>query len=108
MQEHFNEKYMESDKFANAQYKGKINEHIDFSKDSSYSVTCTGVLSLHGVDQPRTDKGTVHIKNGKVILVAEFTVACVDHKIEIPKLLTENIASTVKVNLNANYIPYKK
>src|SRR5882757_9087161 len=51
MQEHFNEKYMESDKYPMASFKGKINEDVDFSKDGETKVTATGQLSIHGVEK---------------------------------------------------------
>src|ERR1700743_748286 len=62
MQEHFNENYMESDKYPQASFKGKITEHVDVSKDGSYSVTAAGVLNVHGVNQDRTIKGTIAVK----------------------------------------------
>ena len=38
MQEHFNENYMESDKFPKSTFKGKITNHdkINFQKDGAY------------------------------------------------------------------------
>src|SRR5690349_13857977 len=39
MQEHFNEKYIESDKYPQATYKGKINEDVDFKKPGAYQLT---------------------------------------------------------------------
>jgi hypothetical protein len=39
MQEHFNENYMESDKYPQAIFKGKINEKPDVTKDGIYPVT---------------------------------------------------------------------
>ena len=62
MEEHFNENYVESEKFPHATFKGKINEKVDYAKDGEYKVTVTGVLSLHGVDQQRTIPGVVTIK----------------------------------------------
>src|SRR5476651_1473424 len=38
MQEHFNENYMETDKYPQASFKGKIQEPVDVSKDGSYPV----------------------------------------------------------------------
>src|SRR6187397_701119 len=35
MQEHFNENYMESEKFPYGTFKGTINENIDYSKDGT-------------------------------------------------------------------------
>src|SRR5436853_6654958 len=45
MKEHFNEKYMESDKYPTATFKGKLNDAVDYSKDGTYNVTATGMLN---------------------------------------------------------------
>ena len=62
MEEHFNEKYMESDKYPYATFSGKINETVDYSKDGSYKVTTTGKLNIHNVEKERTLDGVVTIK----------------------------------------------
>src|SRR5689334_2764556 len=51
MQEHFNENYVESDKFPKAVFKGTIADasSIDKSKDGTYPVKISGKLTLHGV-----------------------------------------------------------
>jgi len=108
MQEHFNEKYVESDKFPNATYKGKIAETIDYSKDGEYTINSEGTLTIHGVEKPRKETGKLVISNGEIRLQSEFSVAVDDHKIEIPQLMMQNIADTVKVNFVAKYSPYKK
>ena len=108
MHDHFNEKYVESDKFPNGTYKGKINETIDFKKDGEYDITSSGTLTIHGVEKQRTEKGKLIIKNGEIKIQSEFNVAVKDHHIEIPKLVMQNIADTVKVNFSATYAPYKK
>ena len=108
MQEHFNEKYIESDKYPNGIFKGKINETIDWTKDGSYDITATGVLMVHGVDKAHTEKGKAIIKDGKINITSEFKVTVKDHNITIPKIVITNIAEIVDVRFNANYIPYKK
>ncbi|MES2274826.1 MAG: YceI family protein [Bacteroidota bacterium] len=107
MQEHFNENYMESDKYPNAVFKGKIQEHPDLSKDGSYSVNATGDLDVHGVKQARTIPGTLTVKNGVVSLTTEFMVKCADHKITIPTLVFHNIAETIKIQVSATYTKYQ-
>ncbi|RFZ91922.1 YceI family protein [Mucilaginibacter conchicola] len=107
MQEHFNENYMESDKYPQASFKGKINEKVDISKDGTYPVTATGVFEAHGVKQNRTIPGKLTVSGGKVTLASEFVVACKDHKIEIPTLVFQKIAETIKVNVTATYTPNK-
>jgi hypothetical protein len=108
MKEHFNEKYMESDKFPNATYSGKINEDIDLSKDGTFSVTSTGKIAMHGQEKEITVPGTFTVKNGEATLESNFQLAVADFKIEIPQLLFQNIADTVAVKLNISYQPYKK
>lgn len=108
MEEHFNEKYIDSDKYPNATYKGKINEKIDFTKDGSYRVTSTGKFTIHGVEKQRTDTATLVILANQFTLSGSFDVSLKDHHIEIPTLLFKNIAEIIKVNFNAIYSPYQK
>jgi hypothetical protein len=108
MREHFNEKYMESDKFPNATYSGKINEDIDLSKDGTYNVTSSGKIAMHGQEKEISVPGIFTVKNGEASLQSSFPLAVADFKIEIPQLLFQNIADTVAVKVNVNYMPYKK
>ncbi len=108
MEEHFNEKYVESDKYPNATYSGKINENLDFSKDTTCSITSTGKIAMHGAEKEMTAPGTFTVKNGEATLESNFNLAVKDFNIEIPKLLFKNIADTVAVKINVIYQPYKK
>ena len=105
MQEHFNENYMESDKYPYAKFNGKINQTLDLSKDGEYKVTATGALLIHGVTQQRTIPSVIKVRNGSVQLLSAFDVACVDHKIKIPKLVLTKIAEVIKVNVDASLNP---
>lgn len=107
MQEHFNSDYMESDKFPRATFKGKIQEHVDASKDGSFTVTAIGDLTVHGVTQKRTIPGTLTIKGGVITLTSEFIVKCADHHISIPQIVFHNIAESIKMNVSATYTAYK-
>lgn len=107
MQEHFNSDYMESDKFPKATFKGKIQEQIDVTKDGTYPITVNGDLTVHGVTQKRTIKGKVDINGGVITMTSEFMVKCVDHHIDIPRLVFHNIAESIQMNVTATYTPYK-
>ncbi|RFZ83258.1 YceI family protein [Mucilaginibacter terrenus] len=107
MQEHFNENYMDSDKYPRATFKGKVNEKADVSKNGTYPVTATGDLTVHGVTQTRTIPGTITVNNGTLSMTSEFMVKCVDHKIDIPTLVFKHIAETIKMNVSATYTPAK-
>jgi polyisoprenoid-binding protein YceI len=107
MQEHFNEKYIESEKYPQSSFKGKINETIDYTKDGEHNVTVTGKLNIHGVEQERTISGKVIIKNGTIQLISEFKVKNADHKIEIPKLVVAKIAEAIEVKVDCLLMPKK-
>lgn len=106
MQEHFNENYMESAKYKTATYKGKIKEPLDFAKDGEYSVTTTGTLNMHGVDNNINEKGTITVKDGKATLKSSFKIKLEDYKIKIPRVVVENIAEVFDVNIEAAYTPH--
>jgi hypothetical protein len=108
MQDHFNENYMESDKYPNATFKGRVQEKVDTEKDGTYPVTVTGTLDVHGVKQPRSIKGTITVKNAAVSMTSDFLVQCKDHKIDIPQLVFQKIAESIQIKVAANYTPYKK
>lgn len=100
MGEHFNENYMESDKYKISVFKGKIVETIDYTVNGEHSVTVKGTIDIHGVTQEREMKGKLIIKDGKIAVSCSFDVLLKDHKIKIPKVVTKNIAETVKVTVN--------
>jgi hypothetical protein len=107
MEEHFNENYMESDKYKVSVFKGKISEQIDYTSNGTHKVTVKGTLSLHGVDQEREIAGEITIRDGKITVKSDFDIKVKDHKIKIPKLVIKNIAETVKVTVNLNFEPKK-
>ena len=50
MQEHFNENYMETEKFPHGTFKGKFKDSLDVSIDTLYNISATGIMKIHGVD----------------------------------------------------------
>jgi YceI-like domain len=107
MQQHFNSDYMESDKFPKAIFKGKIQEHVDITKDGTYPVSAAGELTVHGVTQKRTVQGNLTVKNGIINMTSEFMVKCADHHIDIPQILFYHIAESIKITVSATYSSYK-
>jgi hypothetical protein len=108
MQQHFNENYLESEKYPYATFKGKINEVINFTKAGVYEVSASGILNIHGVNQERTIKGSLTVGEGIINLNSKFDVLLIDHKIDIPKLVFKKIAEQIAVSARINYIPNKK
>ena len=110
MQEHFNENYMESDKFPNAKFKGKITdfENIDFKKDGVYSVNVSGEITIHGVNKDIDSKAIFTVKDKKISTKAFIKIKPKDFEIEIPLLVREQIAKILDVSINAEYEVYKE
>ena len=107
METHFNEKYVESDKYPHSSFRGKILEDIDLSKDGEYKVTADGKLNVHGVEQERKIPGIITVKNGIMKIKSEFEVRVADHKITIPRLVVKNIAEVITVKVDMALDPKK-
>jgi polyisoprenoid-binding protein YceI len=101
MREHFNENYMESDKYPHAVFKGRINEDIDLKKDGVYKVTITGKLNVHNVEKERTLEATVVVKGGEISVTSKFLINLKEHGITVPELLFQKIAENVEVKISA-------
>jgi polyisoprenoid-binding protein YceI len=105
MEEHFNENYLESDKFPKSTFKGAVADisKVNFSKDGSYPVTVSGDLSMHGVTQKITTAGNISISGGKITGTAVFKVALADYNISVPKVVENNISKTIEITINCLY-----
>lgn len=99
--EHFNEKYMESEKYPRARFSGKIIEPVDFSENGTHNVRAKGVLDIHGRQQTRIIKSKIRIENGNLYLESVFFVPLVDHDISIPTLVSQKIATEIEVAFKA-------
>ena len=107
MEEHFNENYVESEKFPKSTFKGKITNlsDVDFSKTGSYKVKVDGELSIHGVTQNVSTPGEIEITEGGVNARSQFIIHPEDYKIEIPAIVRENIAKEISVTVNVKLAP---
>lgn len=109
MQEHFNENYVESDKFPRSEFKGQVinNNEINYAKDGSYTAKVKGTLQIHGETKAVETTGTILIKNGKPELNADFQVLLSDFKISIPSLVSDKVSNTVDISLEEKLEPLK-
>lgn len=107
MQEHFNEKYMESGKYPKANFKGTIADpgNVNFSKDGNYAISVTGNLTVHGVTNKVTVPGTISIAGGKVNATTTFNILVADYKIDIPKMVQNSISKSIEIKVDCNYLP---
>lgn len=103
MEEHFNEKYMESDKFPKATFQGKVE---GYDKNSnSQSAKAIGKLTIHGVTKDVEIPGTMTRQGSKLQMNSKFMVKLADYNIAIPQLLWQNIAEQVEVTAEFDFKP---
>jgi polyisoprenoid-binding protein YceI len=107
LEEHFNENYMESDKFPKASFKGKITNlsTVDFKKNGSYEVQVEGDLTIRDVTKKMSVKGILEVVTGGINTNSKFIIAPEDFNIEIPSVVRENIAKTIEVTVTMKYSP---
>ena len=95
---------MESDKYPQALFEGRIIEDFNFLRDGLFNIRAKGNLSIHGVTQERIIKCELVVKNNIATVKANFTVLLSEHNIQIPKVLHEKLANEIKVEVRAELI----
>ena len=107
MEEHFNENYMESEKYPKAIFKGSVAEasRPDLSIDGEYPVSMSGNMTIHGVTQPATIDATFTVTDGEVTAKSKFDVVLADYEIDVPKIVRENIAKVISINVDLDLKP---
>ena len=101
MQEHFNENYLESDTYPNASFTGSIEGWKDIILTEKFQpVSLKGTMTIHGISKDITEPGNILMKDNKIIGSATFKITVADYKIEIPKILRDNIAKVVDVDVD--------
>jgi hypothetical protein len=107
MEEHFNENYMESDKFPKTSFKGKITNlsSVNFSKNGTYDVTVEGDLTIHDVTNKISVNGTIEIVTGGINANSKFNIVPEDYKINIPGVVREKINKNLEVTVTMKYSP---
>jgi polyisoprenoid-binding protein YceI len=109
MQEHFNENYIQSEKYPYAILEAQIVEKINYAKDGVYSITLRGTFEVHGVKKPYEIKGKLTVQHGiPLAATADFEVKLVDHNIKIPTAVVVKVAEVVKVDVSFKFKKYEK
>ncbi len=97
MQEHFNEKYMESNKFPNATFKGKILQDISMGEESERVVDATGLLNIHGVSKEIKLKANITRQGEFTVVKSKIPVVFKDYNVDEPSILSKSVAKDVEV-----------
>ncbi len=99
MQEHFNENYMESDKYPKATFIGAYSGDLG-AGDGVYPVTVKGTLTAHGVSKPVEGPATIERKGNQLIGHCTFKIIPEDFNVQIPSLVRDKIERTLKVDVD--------
>lgn len=98
MEEHFNEKYLESDKFPNALFQGKILQNISSGIENEIEVDATGKLTIHGISKEIKLKAKISRQGEFKIVKARIPVVFKDYNVDEPSILSKSVAKDVEVN----------
>jgi len=100
MQAHFNEKYIESEKYPYSTFKGKFKEVINLEKDGVYKINLEGKFAIHGVEKPKTLNCVLTVKDRKITFETAFKLLSADYKIKAPDVLYRKVGQEVNVDAN--------
>ncbi|WP_297762573.1 YceI family protein [uncultured Muriicola sp.] len=105
MEEHFNENYVESDRFPKAYFIGKIQEFsLDLLTSTNKQFLLQGSLSIHGVTNAFETMVQLRTNRGNIELETSFIIRPEDYKVKVPRLLFKKIAQEILVTISANLI----
>lgn len=111
MQEHFNENYVESNKFPQATFDGNIINFdvVNLKKDGTYDVQIKGDLTIHGVTKQVEAPGKITVKDGKIVSgISTFLLNPEDYDISIPKMVKPKISDKIKITVDMKYAAMKR
>ncbi|MEM6644012.1 MAG: YceI family protein [Bacteroidota bacterium] len=106
MQEHFNENYLESEKYPHGIFKGKITSWDGSA--GSFDAVADGTLEIHGVEREVVIEGILEKSKKEIELETTFVIQLADHEIDIPKAVFYKIAEEVEIIAKFKLQPYEK
>jgi len=103
MQEHFNEKYLESEKYPKATFAATLKDYVPNSSDSS--IVAEGTMEIHGVKKKISIPGSILFSGDEIVIACVFEISLEDYDIKIPSLMFKNIAEVIEVTVRFEYQP---
>lgn len=101
MEEHFNENYIESDKYPKATFKGKVYG-FEMSKlsETNKDFSIKGTLELHGKSKEITVPAKIKKTADGIEITSSFSVNSDDFNIQIPKVVSNKVSKKVNISLD--------
>jgi polyisoprenoid-binding protein YceI len=109
MQQHFNENYVESDKYPKAEFKGTLtnNAAVNYTKDGTYPVKVKGKLTLHNITKDVEVPGTIKVNGSKIEALSTFNILLSDYKVSIPSAVKDKISNSIRITVDTKLDPLK-
>jgi len=105
MQEHFNENYMDSNKFPKATFRGKLE---GFDKENlKEEYTLSGTLTIRGKKKEISTMAKVSSEGESIKLTSKLSVVPQEFGIEIPNIVRKKIADKINISLNYELVEKK-
>ncbi len=104
---HFNENYIESEKFPEAKFKGKIIEDLKFNTPGTYKIRAKGKFSVHGKENPITIHCDMVISSNEIQVYSTFKILLKDYDIQIPTIVNQKLAEQITVSVKVTMKPKK-
>jgi YceI-like domain len=105
MEKAFNEKYMESDKYPETDFTGKILNlaNINFNTPGTYRIMVGGNLTIHNVTRYVSHPGMLTVTNEGLTAKSQFTVKLEDFNIKAPRLFGKKLVTEINVAVDMKY-----
>ncbi len=101
----FNEKYMESDRYPESNFIGRILNlaDIDFNQPGEYQVVVEGKLTIHNVTRKVSHPGVLTVTKDELSAKSQFIVKPADFKVRLPKMFGIRMANEINVSVDMTY-----
>ena len=100
MQEHFNENYMESERYPKAVFRGKISGFTLEKIKKQQVFPLLGTLTIRGKKKDINTTATVFFQQNKIKLLSNFSLKPQDFNIKIPRIVRKKIANQINISIN--------
>lgn len=97
--EHFNEHYLETQKYPDATLTGKLLLDEDCENNCVTSATCKGKFTIHGVTQIVSIPISFKIEDSYIYISGQFNILLSDYNIKIPRIVQAKISPEISVNV---------
>ncbi len=103
MYTHFNEIYLESDKYPRATFKGAIpNFELEKISTEGTILKINGIIKIHGISKAISVTGIFKRAKNQLNLIANFVLDTDDFKINIPSMILPKISKKVQTHLECS------